>query len=187
MCVWMYACPSKHPTINNNTGRTGGQLGGIAGTAPPAPPAPARRRPSPSPSPAALRSPLPPPQPAFPSPVPPLPPFPPLPPRALAPPPPTLFISHALRIPPHRHLCQVPASWEAGRELSVAGESLAVGDLVVVPRSDATLRFGEVLSVAAGICQVPVSRVSPGVCVCSWGQVCSVKLRRSGPSGLARA
>ena len=51
----------------------------------------------------------------------------------------------------------VPASWAAGRELSVDGESLAVGDLVVVPRSDATLRFGEVLSVSAGICQVPVS------------------------------
>lgn len=49
----------------------------------------------------------------------------------------------------------VPASWEAGIEFSVAGESLAVGDLVVVSRSDATLRFGEVLSLAGGICQVP--------------------------------
>jgi hypothetical protein len=35
--------------------------------------------------------------------------------------------------------------------------TIILGDLVVVPRSDATLRFGEVLSVSAGICQVPVS------------------------------
>ena len=49
----------------------------------------------------------------------------------------------------------VPIEWEAGREMLVAGDDLAVGDLVVVPRSDATLRFGEVLSIrASNICKV---------------------------------
>lgn len=49
----------------------------------------------------------------------------------------------------------VPSEWMEGREYSAAGSDLSVGDLVVVPRTDGTLRFGEVVSIdASRICQV---------------------------------
>jgi hypothetical protein len=51
----------------------------------------------------------------------------------------------------------VPGDWMEGREYSAAGSDLSVGDLVVVPRTDGTLRFGEVVSIdASRICQVHV-------------------------------
>ena len=49
----------------------------------------------------------------------------------------------------------MPNEWLEGREFSAAGADLSVGDLVVVPRTDGTLRFGEVVSIdASRICQV---------------------------------
>ena len=50
----------------------------------------------------------------------------------------------------------MPGDWKEGREYSAAESTLAVGDLVVIPRSDGTMRFGEVLTVESRSCMVCV-------------------------------
>ena len=59
----------------------------------------------------------------------------------------------------------VPSDWVQEREFSASKneENLLVGDLVVVMRSDGSMRFGEILTLnSASVCQVIVGKSSDG-------------------------
>ena len=60
----------------------------------------------------------------------------------------------------------VSSDWVEEREFSTSknGENLLVGDLVVVMRSDGSMRFGEILTLnSASVCQVIVGKSSDGM------------------------
>ena len=60
----------------------------------------------------------------------------------------------------------VPSDWVQEREFSASknGENLLVGDLVVVMRSDGSMRFGEILTLnSASVCQVIVGKSRDGM------------------------
>ena len=59
----------------------------------------------------------------------------------------------------------VPSEWVQEREFSASktGEEVVVGDLVVVMRSDGSMRLGEIMALnSASICQVIVGQSSEG-------------------------
>ena len=59
----------------------------------------------------------------------------------------------------------VPSEWVQEREFSASktGEEVVVGDLVVVMRSDGSMRFGEIMALnSASVCQVTVGQSSEG-------------------------
>ena len=68
----------------------------------------------------------------------------------------------------------VPPQWREGVEYCGGDMQVSSGDLVLVSRSDGSLRFGEILSMdAAGVCQVCLPS-----CLATTPQAMSVKLRK---------